>query len=383
MSERIDNMEFSPMHKYYEIAKKIEKKGVKVFNLSSAQPNIKTDNSYYNALNNISEKVNKYGNCRGLKELRIEFAEYYNEKIKMNKYKRNNIQITLGASDAIISLLMAICDEGDNIIVIEPFFCDYKNYCKMLDINIICISIEDLKKGVAVTSKTKAILFSNPNNPSGYIFTKNEMEIIIEIANKNNLFVISDEVYNELIYDDFSSFAEFEYENIIVVDSVSKKFNNCGARIGAIITKNSKIIKDMAKIYDNRISISNTEQIAVTNMFKNKEKIFKLNLYTYKKRMNDIENFLNQQDLIQYEKPKGAVFLLLTLPVDNTDKLAEWILKNFRKNNKTVLILPTSEFYSNNKTKIRLSITNDSEYIIEALNLLIEAIKEYVKEGLI
>lgn len=383
MSKRIDNIEFSPMHKYYEIAKKLEEDNIKVFNLSSAQPDFNTDISYYNALKGIVEGRNAYGNCRGLRELRIEFAKYYNEKIKKNKYQRKDIQITLGASDAIISLLMAICNDEDTIIIVEPFFCDYKNYCKMLNINIIYVTLEDLKRRIVIPQKTKAILFSNPNNPSGNILDYNEMNVILEIAKENDLYIISDEVYNELIYDNnFMSFASYDYEKIIVVDSVSKKFNNCGARIGALITKDSKIINDMTKLYDNRISISNTEQWAIVNMFKYKNKIFKQNLNAYKERIKEIDSFLKRQNLIQYKRPDGAVFFLLTLPVKDTDILAEWILKNYRKDNQTVLILPTSEFYSNNTVKIRLSITNDSEYIIKALELLLDAIKQYKEEGL-
>lgn len=379
MSKNIDDLSFSSLHKYYDIVEDIKEDNVYVFDLNSTGFAEKTDESYYQALRRIKNKTNSYGDYRGLEELRMEFSKYYNEKININKYNKNDIQITLGASDAIISLLMSMCDSGDTVLVIEPFFCDYRNYCEMLGLNIVYITLDDLKKDINIPQNCKAILFSNPNNPSGNILNKKEMERIIEIAIKNDCYIISDEVYSELVYDNFISFSTFEYEKIIVVDSVSKKFNNGGARIGAIITKNQNILIDMAKIYDSRISISNTEQIAITNMFRNKKRILDKTLKLYNKKVKIIENFLKKQNEIKYEIPKGGVFFLLTLPEIDTDLLAQWILKSYRKNNKTVLILPASAFYYNDKDKIRLSITKDINYILEGLELLVEAIKEYKK----
>jgi len=189
MSKRINNMNLSPMHRCYKELSKIEKDGIEVYNLSTAQPTIETDSSYYEALRKLEKSVNGYSDYRGLECLREEFAKYYNEKVGKNKYKENNIQITLGASDAIINLLMAICDEGDSVAILEPFFCDYKIYCEMLNINIIYISLEELNKDLKIPNSCKAILFSNPNNPSGYVLNKEEIEIIIDIASKNNIYI--------------------------------------------------------------------------------------------------------------------------------------------------------------------------------------------------
>ena len=369
------------MYRHNEWIKRLNEENIKLYDISNVQPNIKTDISYYQALKKIEEGINKYGDCKGLECLRSEFANYYNEKIGQNKYQKENIQITNGASDAIISLLMAICDEGDTIIILEPFFYDYKTYCKMLNIDICYMTIEELKEDKKIPSTVKGMLFSNPNNPSGNIFNEEEMEIILKFANKKGLYIISDEVYSEVIYEKYISFASLNSKRIIVVDSVSKKFNNCGARIGAIITKNKKIINDIIKIYDTRIAMSNTEQIAVTNMFKNRKAIFKENLKQYKEKKCAVEKFLQNQKIVQYEKPKGGIFLLLTLPVKNTDTFAEWLVDKFRKDNQTVLILPASGFYKNNKNKIRLSIANSSQYTIEALKLLFKAIEQYKKEG--
>lgn len=326
--------------------------------------------------------MNGYTDYRGGECLRNTYAKYYNNKIKKTKFDIEDIQITLGASDAIMSCLMTIClNKNDKVLLIEPFFSDYKLYCKMLNIKYTSIHIKDIiNKKVKNMKKCKAILFSNPNNPSGYVFNKEEIENIIRLAKKYGLYIISDEVYSEIIYDSFISFAEYDYEKIIIVDSVSKKFNNCGARIGCIITKNSKLINNLAKIYDSRISISNTEQLAVCNMFNNMNEIFKENIFIYTKRRDAVLNFLERQNIIEYEIPKGGVFFVLTLPVEDSEVFANWLLNKYRKDNETLAILPANDFYNGEKNKIRLPMTNDSNYIIYGLNILIDALKKYRKD---
>lgn len=381
MSKRIDNMEFSYMHKYAKIIENLENNGIDIINVSSAQPLMNTDITYYDGLKNINQGINMYGDFKGMEELRAEYAKYYNAKIQENKYTKSNIQISLGASDAIINTLISICDEEETIAIIEPFFCDYRNYCQLANINAFYITIEDIINDIALPEKTKAILFSNPNNPSGKIFNTREIEQIIQFSKKHNIYIISDEVYNELAYDKYISFSNYNYSKIIVIDSISKKFNNCGSRIGAIVTLDKEILKNISKIYDSRISISNSEQIAVINMFKNKEKIFNENLKHYEEKIKKIEEILNKQDIIEYEKPQGGVFFILTLPIRNSEDFAEWLLKHYRKDNKTIQILPANNFYVTKKNKVRLSITNNIENILEALDMLLDGIKTYKKEG--
>ena len=298
------------------------------------------------------------------------------------KFNCNNIQITLGASDAIISLLMTVrTSSDDSIILIEPFFSDYKLYCQMLNINYAAVGIENLNN-IEIKNNCKAILFSNPNNPTGYIFNKQEIDRIISFAKRNKIYIISDEVYSEILFGNYISFSNYEYNKIIIVDSVSKKLNNCGARIGCIITKDNEILDKLAMIYDSRISISNIEQIAVLNMLKNRRKIFEENILVYNNRKNEIENFFKEQNVIKYEIPKGGVFFLLTLPIENAEIFTSWVLNNYRKNNETVALLPANEFYVEVKNKIRLPMTYNTEYIIKGLNLLLDALNEYKKEGL-
>ena len=379
MSTNIENMQVSCLYKFNREIALIEKDGTQIYKLNMGQPDISTDKSYYNALKKIKKGINKYGDCRGLEDLRVKFSEYYNEKNQSKKYTKDDVQITLGASDAIISILMSICNSNDSVILVEPFFSDYRIYCQMLNIKILPFTIKQLLyEDIEIPVHCKAILFSNPNNPNGYIFNSYELNKIIDISKNNNLYIISDEVYSEIIYEDFISLSSFDYKNIIVVDSVSKKFSNCGARIGCMITQNQTILKNIEKIYDARIAISNAEQIAAASMFHKKNKIFKNNLKIYSERKLTVENFLKNQKLIGYEVPKGGIFFILDLPVKDSEEFSDWLLKKYRKNNKTVFLLPANGFYSKgNKSKVRLTIANDSKYTLEALKILMEALKIY------
>lgn len=373
----------STIIKYESMISKIEKTGVNVISLILGQPDIQTDDTYFNTFKNYTKGINTYTDYRGMECLRNSFANYYNEKTNNFKFNKNNVQITLGASDAIISCLMTICSNSqDTILLIEPFFSDYKLYCEMLNIKFKIINIEDIiSEKIKNIKNCKAILFSNPNNPSGYVFTRNEIEAIIKLAKEYDLYIISDEVYSEILYDKFISFSEYAYEKIIIVDSVSKKFNNCGARIGCIISKNISIINNISIIYDSRISLPNIEQIAVNNMFSNKDNIFKNNMNIYNSRKNRIQRYLDSQNLIKYEIPKGGVFFILILPVKDTRLFADWLLKKYRKNNETLAILSANDFYKDKKNRVRLPITYDSDYIIHGLNLMIDAIEKFKKEG--
>lgn len=377
-----ENISKSYICKYNNEIENLEKSGIKIVKLISAQPDIETDESYFEFFKKISNGINPYTDCKGLEILRKEFSEYYNEKSSTKKFNLDDFQITLGASDAIISLLMTICNRSvDEILLIEPFFSDYKLYCQLLNINYTPVRIENLDD-IKYPNNYKVILFSNPNNPTGNIFNENEINKIIEFARKNDIYIISDEVYSEIVFDSYTSFCNFEYDKVIVVDSVSKKLNNCGARIGCILTKNKVILNQLEMVYDSRISISNVEQMAVLNLLKNRKKVFEKNLLIYKERKEKIQEFLEKQDLIKYDIPKGGVFFLLTLPVEDTEKFASWLLKKYRNNNTTIAILPANDFFCNEKNKIRLPMTYNLKYTIKGLNLLIEALKKYQEEGL-
>lgn len=382
MYSSLKNVKYSYMNRFNKKIEELEEKGIKVLKLNLGQANLKADKSYYNAFKKMKRTVNGYSDCKGSSSLRFEFANYYNEKINSKKYNKDNVQITLGASDAIINTLASICNQNDSIVIIEPFFSDYNMYCQILNIKASFISVDDLKNDkIILPNNCKAILFSNPNNPSGYILDRAELNKIKDLAENNNLYIISDEVYSEIVYEDFISMAEYDYDKTVIVDSVSKKFNNCGARIGCIVTKNEEILKNVLKIYDSRISISNMEQFAIKNMFQKKDKIFRNNLKIFRQRKKVIESYLKKLEL-EYEAPKGGIFFLVKLPIDDSEKFSNWVLDNYICNKKTFFILPAKEFYAKEEpcNKIRLSIANSTKYTIEALNLLKKALVQYKKE---
>ncbi len=379
MYSSLKSVKYSYTNRFNKKIEKLEEKGIQVLKINLGQPCLKVDKSYYNSFKKIKRAINGYSDCRGSSDLRSEFSNYYNEKINSKKYDKDNVQITLGASDAIINTLASICNPSDSIVIIEPFFSDYNMYCQILNIQASFISIDDLKNDkIILPNNCKAILFSNPNNPSGYILDKNEIGKIINLAKGNNLYIISDEVYSEIVFEDFISMAEYNYDKIVIVDSVSKKFNNCGARIGCIIAKDEELLKNVLKIYDSRISISNMEQLAIKNMFQRKDKIFKKNLKIFQKRKRIIEEYLKRLGL-EYENPKGGIFFLVNLPVDDSEEFSNWVLDNYTYNKKTFFILPAKEFYAkeNPCSKVRLSIVHSTKYTIEALNLLKKALNKY------
>lgn len=386
MNTNIRKLECSTIGKLDEKADYIEKKDkVNVYRLNLGQPDVKTDESYYMAFAEYARKaptINSYGDSKGNSELRKSYATYYNEKIKRNKFSKEDVQITLGASDAIMSTLKTICNENDSVVLIEPFFADYKLYCKLLGINVISYTLSELiENRLKIGSDCKAILFSNPSNPDGKIYNRNELEKILKIAKKYDLYAISDEVYSEIAYSKFVSLADVDYNKSVIVDSASKKFSNGGSRVGAIITKDRQILENVNKIYCARISISNAEQYAVNNMFKQKTKIFDNILKVYTTRKTNVEKYLKRQNTFKYEVPDGGLFFLLELPVKDTEKFAEWTLENFRLNNQTVYVVSAKDFYDDNsgKNKVRLSFTNNSKYVIKGLDLLQNAVNEYIK----
>lgn len=379
MSKLIDSMNFSFSYKYYGFIFKARSDGTNVIDLSSSISDIPTDKTYYKGLKNFYLMNNVYGDCKGFLPLRLEYAKYYNEKVENRKYTEEDVQITSGASDAIISTLKTICGEGDTIIILEPFFSDYRNYCEMLGIIPCFQTVDEFVNKKIMPPRCKAVLFCNPNNPSGYILKKEELNTIFDVSKDNNLYIISDEVYSEIIYEDYTTSALYDYKKLIVIDSVSKKFNNCGARIGVVVSKDNKFMNNILKIYDSRISMSNAEQFATCYMFKHRKKIFKYNLKKFVERRNKIREYLEHQNILKYKLPSGGSFIELTLPVDSTENFAIWLLNYYRNNNRTIFILPLSSFYKNCDTKVRLTLSRHSNYIIKGLNLLLDAIQEYME----
>ena len=385
-SNRINNMKQTIFSRYTELISLREQKGISFYKLNMGQPDFETNSIYFESLSNYNTKTNKYGEPSGSNDLKMSVARNYNKLFNKSILTSGDIVITQGASDAIIKLLYTICDYNDEIIVLEPFFSDYKIYCDMLNIKIKSINWTDLNSNFFeknINNKTRGILFSNPNNPDGKIMTKQIAKQIYDISKKHKLFIISDEVYSGLIYDEkYFSFINYLDENIVVVDSASKKLNLCGSRIGYIISKNKLLNNKIIMLNDCRISISNVEQYAVAKTLDKLEEIIEQSKNEYKNRIDFIQKKLDKTN-IKCIYPHGGLTMLLEFPFE-TEKYVKWLIETYERDNCSIIVTPANDFYISNigNNKIRICVTIDEEKLEDCINLLIESCEIYMEEVL-
>lgn len=395
-SNRIQSMQQSPIRKLSGDAQKIKEKGVKVFNLNVGQPDLKISKDFFKALHNYKSENLDYTNSEGIYKLRETISNYY--KHYSLDFNAEDILITNGASEAILFSLLATCDSGDNILIPEPFYTNYLNFAKAADVKVKGIPTDSnngysLESYKTISSKidknTKAILLSNPSNPTGRVYTNEEINIIKSIALENNLWVIADEVYRDFIYDDskFTSFASIQEieDRVILIDSASKRFSACGARIGCIASKNKPLLREILKLCQTRLCVPTLEQIGTIELYKNSPLSLEKDRLEYSKRRDLLFNELSTSSDFICKKPKGAFYLMVKIPNVNTEDFAKWLVNNFTYNNETVLISPAKGFYSTEGLgvdEIRLSYVLNTEDLKKACTILKEGIKEYKKNKL-
>ena len=378
-SKRINNIRVSSIMKYNDIVSQREKKGIHFYKANMGQPNFESHSIMFESLAKYSKKINDYTSPKGIEKLRENYALYVKAKIKKDVYSADNIIITQGASDGIIKILYCICDEQDEILILEPFFSDYKIYCDILNIKIKSIDYEEENYGKYITNKTKAVLFSNPNNPDGRIISKKQITKLIRIANENDIFIISDEVYGEILYTNkYNSLLKEEDKHIIIVDSASKKLNACGSRIGFVISNNKELLDKITILNDSKISISNIEQYVVNFLLQKHQEISKSNTKCYKDRMNLISKLLKNSN-IDFNRPMGGITMLLSLPIRDAEKYVEWLASTYESDGYSLLLTSANDFYTSEhgKNKIRLSLTINDDDIENMVEILLNSIKEY------
>ena len=385
------SMPESPIRKLVPYAEDAKKRGIKVFKLNIGQPDIETPTQAIDAVKNSDIKILAYSRSEGSDNYRSKLAQYYSKKnISVNL---NDIIVTSGASEALFFTLGSIMDPGDEIIIPEPFYANYNGFSVANGIKILPItsSIEDnfslpkiseFKK--LITPKTKAILICNPNNPTGYLYSKEEIKKLVEIVKEHDLFLIADEVYREFTYDGYKHYSIMEEESIdqnaIMIDSVSKRYSMCGARIGCVVSKNKELIKTVLKFAQARLSPPTFAQIASLAALETPEKYFNDVIEEYKKRRDVLIEKLNEIPGIKVSVPKGAFYCIVELPVDDANDFASWLLKNFSLNNETVMVAPAEGFYSsknNGKNQIRIAYVLNEKELISATNILKEALIQY------
>ncbi|MCY6485099.1 pyridoxal phosphate-dependent aminotransferase [Clostridium aestuarii] len=391
ISNRVLDMNFSPIRKLVPLAHNAEKKGIKVYSLNIGQPNVVTPDAFFEGLAKYDEKIVKYSDSQGIDILIDSFIKSYKKwDIELSK---DEILITHGGSEAILFALMAICDPGDEVLIPEPFYSNYNSFAKIACAKVVpfLTTIENgfhlppkeeiVKK---ITDKTRCILISNPVNPTGTIYTYDELKMLAEIAQEYDLYIISDEVYRQFVYDNIA-YTSFMYmhdmlDRIILVDSISKHYSACGARIGLVASKNTKLIKHILKLCQSRLCVSTIEQCAAANLINTLDSYIEDVNTKYKSRRNLMYDYLKRIPGVVCDKPGGAFYMLVKLPVDNTEKFAEWLLTDYSYDNMTIMIAPASGFYATEdlgKNEVRLSFCTNIEDIENGMIVLTHAIEAY------
>ncbi|WP_055667782.1 pyridoxal phosphate-dependent aminotransferase [Desnuesiella massiliensis] len=390
-SKRIQSMQFSPIRKLTPFADEAKKQGKKVFHLNIGQPDIETPETFFEAINNFKENVLKYTNSQGIDPLIDSFIEYY--KQWDIDFERNEIMITNGGSEAILFAIMAICDFGDEIIIPEPFYTNYNGFSEAAGVNVVSF-ITKAENGFhlpckeeitsKITDKTKAILISNPGNPTGVVYTYEEVRMLADIAKEYNLYIIADEVYREFVYDNLKYTSALYMtdilDRVILIDSISKRYSACGARIGLVASKNKELIKQILKLCQSRLCVPTIEQVAAANLINTPKEYFTKVKAEYENRRNILYSSLVNIPGIVCEKPTGAFYIVVKLPINDAEHFSQWLLTDFHYNNATVMVAPAGGFYSNpelGKNEIRISYCLNSKDLEEAMDILSKGLEKY------
>ena len=391
ISERGKAIPASPIRKLVPYAEEAKRQGRKVYHLNIGQPDIPTPEVALNALKNINLKVIEYSHSAGNESYRRKLAAYY-QKIGIN-IDYTELLITTGGSEAILFSMLSCINPGEEVITPEPFYANYNGFATTAGIKIIPVTsyikedfalppIADIEK--KITSKTKGIIICNPNNPTGYLYSKEELEHLKEIVKKYDLYLFSDEAYREFCYDGAEHFSAMNLKgienNVVMLDSVSKRYSECGVRIGALITKNKEIISTALKFAQARLSPPGLGQIAGEASIDTPDDYFKEVNKEYTARRNYMVEALNKMPGVYCPKPKGAFYTVVKLPVDDADKFAQWLLEKFEYNNQTVMVAPASGFYSTpgyGKNEVRIAYVLKIDDLKNAMIILAEALKVY------
>jgi aspartate aminotransferase len=393
VSERIKSMQESPIRKLVPLAEEAKLKGKKVYHLNIGQPDIKTPDEFFQKVKNFDEEVLSYAFSQGIPELIDSFIQYY--KSYGIEFEKDDILVTNGGSEAILFSLIAVCDYGDEILIPEPFYTNYNGFSTSAGVKVVPITtkaengfnlpskseIEEL-----ITGKTKAILLSNPSNPTGKVYTEEEMNLIKEIAVENDIYIIADEVYREFVYDglEYKSFAQLpEIEDrVILTDSISKRYSACGARIGCVASKNKKVTKEVLKLCQSRLCVATIEQVGAAGLIEVSKDYMKEAFIEYDKRRNIVFDALQDMEGVICKKPKGAFYITAKLPVENAEDFVRWLLTDYDIDNETVMFAPAEGFYATEgmgRDEIRISYVLKEEDLKKAMNILKQGLIEYNK----
>jgi len=384
-------MPSSPIRKLVPFAEAAKKRGTQVIHLNIGQPDIKTPKIALDAVKNSKIEVLAYSRTEGSEVYRSKIAAYYAKHDLHVKAK--DIIVTTGGSEALSFAMGSILDEGDEVIIPEPFYANYNGFATANGVNVVPIvsklednfslpEITEFEK--LITPKTKAVLICNPGNPTGYLYTKEEINQLGELVKKHNLFLIADEVYREFAYDNKKHHSllgiEGLEENVIVIDSVSKRYSMCGARIGCLVSKNKELIQTALKFAQARLSPPTLAQIASEAALDTPDSYFKDVITEYVSRRDVLIDELKKVEGVKVAQPSGAFYCIAELPVKDSDDFAQWLLEKFDIDGETVMVAPAAGFYASNtlgKNQIRIAYVLEKEKLVKAVQILSEGLKQY------
>jgi aspartate aminotransferase len=392
ISKKGINIPPSPIRKLVPFADQAKKRGINILHLNIGQPDIKSPIESIDAIKNIDFDLLKYESSQGSLEFRNNLCNYYS---KHNiEVLPDDIITTVGASEALSFTMNSICDPGDEVIIPEPFYANYNGFAHASDVNVIPITskiednfalppIDSFKE--KINKKTKAIIICNPCNPTGYVYSKDEIIDIANLAKKHNLFIVVDEVYREFIYTDIKHFSILEdkrfYDNAILIDSTSKRYSLCGARIGFIVSKNSDFVQTCLKFALTRLSPPTLALVAANNALNCNENYIKSAINEYSNRRKVLISELSKLNNIRYSDPIGAFYSIIKLPINDAEEFSKFLLTDFSINKESVMLAPASGFYSsenNGDDEVRIAFVLNSEKLKRAINIIDKGLKEYI-----
>lgn len=391
LSHKAQLMPPSPIRKLVPFAEQAKKEGKKIYHLNIGQPDIETPDVMLDALRNLKIKVVEYSHSAGIESYRRKLTGYY-KKFNIN-LDYSEIMITNGGSEAIEIAMMSCLNEGDEIIIPEPFYANYNGFSTQAGVTIKPI-ISSIDSGFAlppisefekvITPKTKAIMICNPSNPTGYLYSKEELESLRDIIKKYDLFLFADEVYREFCYDGKEYFSVMHLqgldENVVMLDSISKRYSACGARIGAFISRNKDVMAAALKFAQARLSPPTFGQIAAEAAIDTPQSYFDKVKAEYISRRDFVIEELNKMDGVFCPKPSGAFYCIAQLPIDDSDNFCQWLLEKFDYQMQTVMLAPATGFYSHpdlGKKQVRIAYVLNLNDLKNAMECLREALKVY------
>ena len=392
ISKRTDSMPYSSVRKLVPYEKEAVKQGKTVYHLNIGQPDIKTPQAFYKAMREFNQETLEYADSRGEKSLIDAVIKYYDNIDVPLCYE--DVFITNGGSEGLLFAFFATMDEGDELLVPQPFYTNYNSVAKMAKIEIKPIvtlsedgfklpSYEEIKK--LITPKTKAFLITNPNNPTGAVYSYEELRDICTLAKEHGLYILSDEVYREFIYDDdvkHISLGTMEdvRQHVIIIDSISKRYSACGARIGILATKNKDVQQMLMKLCQLRLAAPTLGQVGAAKLYQTPQSYLKEVNQEYKKRRDVCYECLSKIDGVFCKKPLGAFYMMAKLPVEDAQDFCIWLLENFDVDGETLMMAPANGFYCNpedGKSEVRIAYVLDSDKLRKAFNILDKGLKAY------